>query len=642
MRSKTVWRLNADKTIIEVQKGTSKLYANGAASVEYGLVCDFLTDEDVVVIVANREGNQYSQRLKRGLITYNDGTTEMGWKVISNGAELNFDLESGSAQIGFSFDIKRISQLDQVSVLEEYTSSTDNVEVYPSSKYYPQLDPSDEEMILHDIAVIEARLNRGDLEAKGIKQWIITFNGSTDPSGYYQGANIGDYYYNYAGDNLFVLERVVAMGQYWTKLEDSGTRGYNTNVVVYHAGTKTFYKSLTDNNIDYIPSANWQKLEVQDIIDLFAMIGDLEELTTTNKDNLVNAINEVDERSKDSEEEIADLEERVSQNEDGIADLQTDTSDKVDKVSGSSAISNESGTITLYTGHLISGGSNTSILLSNSLTKILSQQIGLANSNKSELLVDTSGITLKSLDNDSSTELKVTKQGATLNNEQIAVQSYVDTEISNLQDEVDNLKARGRFLSIWNSQTGLPTTNPDSLPYDYNTGDYFIVGEVTPNVTHYQPSGTQYTGSASTTIETREISVDDVYYFDGTSWSLQINTVDMSNKADKVSNATNGNFAALDSNGNLIDSTKKSSDFMSSSEKVGKNLSISGNTLSLKDQDSNTLGNSVTLPQTDVSGKEDKSNKVTSLSSNSTDTQYPSAKCVYDIVGNIVSLMEVL
>lgn len=330
MRSKIVWRLNTDKTIIEVQKGTSKLYANGAASVEYGLVCDFLTDEDVVVIVANREGNQYSQRLKRGLITYNDGTTEMGWKVISNGAELNFDLESGSAQIGFSFDIKRISQLDQVSVLEEYTSSTDNVEVYPSSKYYPQLDPSDEEMILHDIAVIEARLNRGDLEAKGIKQWIRTFEGSTDPSGYYQGANIGDYYYNYAGDNLFVLERVVAMGQYWTKLEDSGTRGYNTNVVVYHAGTKTFYKSLTDNNIDYIPSANWQKLEVQDIIDLFAMIGDLEELTTTNKDNLVNAINEVDERSKGSEEDIADLEERVSQNEDDIADLQTNKQDKLD------------------------------------------------------------------------------------------------------------------------------------------------------------------------------------------------------------------------------------------------------------------------------------------------------------------------
>lgn len=36
----------------------------------------------------------------------------------------------------------------------------------------------------------------------------------------------------------------------------------------------------------------------------------------------------------------------------------------------------------------------------------------------------------------------------------------------------------------------------------------------------------------------------------------------------------------------------------------------------------------------DISGKEDKSNKVTSLSSSSTDTQYPSAKAVYDQLAN--------
>ena len=41
----------------------------------------------------------------------------------------------------------------------------------------------------------------------------------------------------------------------------------------------------------------------------------------------------------------------------------------------------------------------------------------------------------------------------------------------------------------------------------------------------------------------------------------------------------------------------------------------------------------------DISGKEDRSNKVTALSSSSTDTQYPTAKCVYDLVGNIESLL---
>ena len=43
-----------------------------------------------------------------------------------------------------------------------------------------------------------------------------------------------------------------------------------------------------------------------------------------------------------------------------------------------------------------------------------------------------------------------------------------------------------------------------------------------------------------------------------------------------------------------------------------------------------------------VSGLESASNKVTSLSAQSTDTQYPSAKCVYDIVGNINSVLDAI
>lgn len=48
----------------------------------------------------------------------------------------------------------------------------------------------------------------------------------------------------------------------------------------------------------------------------------------------------------------------------------------------------------------------------------------------------------------------------------------------------------------------------------------------------------------------------------------------------------------------------------------------------------------ITVPS--VSGKEDTTNKVTSLSSSSTDTQYPSAKCVYDLVGDIESLLAAI
>ena len=56
------------------------------------------------------------------------------------------------------------------------------------------------------------------------------------------------------------------------------------------------------------------------------------------------------------------------------------------------------------------------------------------------------------------------------------------------------------------------------------------------------------------------------------------------------------------------------------------------------------LTNYYTKSSTDtlLGNKEDKSNKVTSLSSSSTDTQYPSAKCVYDLVGDINTALDTI
>lgn len=54
---------------------------------------------------------------------------------------------------------------------------------------------------------------------------------------------------------------------------------------------------------------------------------------------------------------------------------------------------------------------------------------------------------------------------------------------------------------------------------------------------------------------------------------------DISGKADKVASATNGNLAALDSNGNLTDSGAKASDFVSSSaldDKADKSTTLAG------------------------------------------------------------------
>ena len=55
-----------------------------------------------------------------------------------------------------------------------------------------------------------------------------------------------------------------------------------------------------------------------------------------------------------------------------------------------------------------------------------------------------------------------------------------------------------------------------------------------------------------------------------------------------------------------------------------------------------SLGKADTALQShqDISGKENTSNKVTSISAQSTDDQYPTAKCVYDLIGNIETLLQ--
>ena len=95
-----------------------------------------------------------------------------------------------------------------------------------------------------------------------------------------------------------------------------------------------------------------------------------------------------------------------------------------------------------------------------------------------------------------------------------------------LQDQVDNLKGRGRFLALWDCSTGLAETHPTVPVYEYKSGDYFIVGTVAQEGgTNYKPSGSSYTDNVpSTAIETEAVSVNDAYYYDGNVWHLQINT----------------------------------------------------------------------------------------------------------------------
>ena len=108
----------------------------------------------------------------------------------------------------------------------------------------------------------------------------------------------------------------------------------------------------------------------------------------------------------------------------------------------------------------------------------------------------------------------------------ITNQEDLNTELTNLQDQIDSLSGRGRYLTLWNCSTGLAETNPPESPYIYKTGDYFIVGTVAASGgTNYRPDGSTYViGVASEVEETEEVSVDDTYIYDGTTWHLQYNS----------------------------------------------------------------------------------------------------------------------
>lgn len=90
---------------------------------------------------------------------------------------------------------------------------------------------------------------------------------------------------------------------------------------------------------------------------------------------------------------------------------------------------------------------------------------------------------------------------------------------------IDDLAGFGKFLSLWNATTWMPISFPLATPYTYSTWDYFVVEVVssaTPPV-NYKPNGSSYTWTASSTAETDELEVWDVYVYDGSVWLLQSN-----------------------------------------------------------------------------------------------------------------------
>jgi len=99
-----------------------------------------------------------------------------------------------------------------------------------------------------------------------------------------------------------------------------------------------------------------------------------------------------------------------------------------------------------------------------------------------------------------------------------------------LQNQIDDIKSIGRFLSNWSCKTGKPTSEPPGLSpgdaFTYRSGDYYLVSEIAASGgTNYRPNGSTYiVGSTSSTVETDEVAVGDMYIYDSQNWLLLYNT----------------------------------------------------------------------------------------------------------------------
>ena len=93
-----------------------------------------------------------------------------------------------------------------------------------------------------------------------------------------------------------------------------------------------------------------------------------------------------------------------------------------------------------------------------------------------------------------------------------------------LNDRIQNLASIGKYLAMWDCTTGLPTTDPVTMPYTYTTGDYYVISNV--GATNYMPNGSTYSGTASSTqySGTETLNVGDFFYYDGTVWTMLKNT----------------------------------------------------------------------------------------------------------------------
>lgn len=140
------WILNNDFTVQRI--GNDKIFANSVATVVYRLTGDILVT-DIVNINLLVNGITYNYNM----ILDTDGS----FYAVSNGDELSLDNDTETEML-VSFEIKKLSMLDNETVVSTQTTQQVVEYIYPSSKYTPSDIASDADKIYAEIGLVNTRL----------------------------------------------------------------------------------------------------------------------------------------------------------------------------------------------------------------------------------------------------------------------------------------------------------------------------------------------------------------------------------------------------------------------------------------------------------------------------------------------------
>lgn len=265
--------------------------------------------------------------------------------------------------------------------------------------------------------------------------------------------------------------------------------------------------------------------------------------------------------------------------------------------------------------------------------------------------------------------IKVNGTTQTITNKSVNI--TVPTALSDLNDDSTHRVVTDTEKSTWSGKANMSDIPDVSSFITKNVNDltYYTLSTDTGSTIELSIDSSTYVmtlnlkNSAGTTISTDNIDLPLETMVVGASYdsltkeiviTLESGATTRFSVADLVSGLQSEITSTNKLNSDLVDDTSSVNKFVTSAEKTTWNnkSDFSGNY--------DDLTNKPTIPvvptnvsaftndagyltsHQDISGKEDKSNKVTSISSSSTDTQYPSAKCVYDIVGDIASTLDAI